>query len=131
MLRVKSPLSPAEEATVSKVIGCGIEVHRALGPGFRERTYETALKLELESRGLKFECEKAIDVTYKQWTIPGHRLDLVVEQTVVVELKTVPRIRPLHRRQLLSYLKASGLRVGLLMNFNTTTLKSGLERIVR
>jgi GxxExxY protein len=89
------------------------------------------LKLELESRGLKFECEKAIDVTYKQWKIPGQRLDLVVEQTVVIELKTVPRIKPLHRRQLVSYLKASGLKVGLLMNFNTTTLKSGLERIVR
>ena len=131
MLRVRSPLSSAEEALVSQAIGCGIEVHRILGPGFRERIYKTALKLELESRGLKFECEKAIDVAYKQWKIPGQRLDLVIEQTVVIELKTVPRIKPLHRRQLVSYLKASGLKVGLLMNFNTTTLKSGLERIVR
>jgi GxxExxY protein len=129
MLRVRSPLSSAEEAIVTRTIGCAIEVHRVLGPGFRERIYESA-KLELESRGLTFMCEKPIDVTYKEWTIPGQRIDLIVGGVVIIELKTVPKIKPLHRRQLVSYLKSSGLKVGLLMNFNTTTLKNGLERVV-
>ena len=127
MLSVRSPLTSAEEAIVNKTIGCGIEVHRVLGPGFRELIYERAFALELESRGLKFECQKAIDVPYKEWRIPGQRIDLVVEQVVIVEIKTVPRIKQLHRRQLVSYLR---LRVGLLMNFNTTILKNGLVRVV-
>jgi len=130
MLKIRSPLSSEEEDIVSKTIGCGIEVHRTLGAGFRERIYECALKLELESRGLRFECEKPIDVTYKTWKIPGQRIDLIVGDVVIVELKTVPKIKPLYRRQLVSYLRSSGLRVGLLMNFNTTILKNGLERIV-
>jgi GxxExxY protein len=130
MLRVRSPLTPAEETIVNKTIGCGIEVHRVLGPGFRERIYERAFALELESRGLKFECEKAIDVPYKEWKIPGQRIDLVVEQIVIVEIKIAPRIKQLHRRQLVSYLRSTGLPVGLLMNFNTTILKNGLVRVV-
>lgn len=129
MLRSSSPLSAPEEEIVTRTIGCGIEVHRVLGPGFRERIYERAFQLELESRGLSFECEKPIDVSYKKWKIPGQRIDLIVEGVVVVELKTVSRIKPLHRRQVLSYLKSSGLKVGLLMNFNTTIL-NGLARVV-
>ena len=127
MLRVPSPLTSAEETIVNKAIGCGIEVHRVLGPGFRERIYERAFALELESRGLKFECEKAIDVPTKSGRFP---VDLIVEQVVIVEIKTVPRIKQLHRRQLVSYLRSTGLPVGLLMNFNTTILKNGLARVV-
>jgi len=130
MLKLASPLSAEEEQIVSKTIGCGIEVHRVLGAGFRERIYERAFQLELESRGMRFECEKSIAVPYKKWKIPGQRIDLIVEDVVVVELKTVPRIRSLHRRQLVSYLRATGLKVGLLMNFNTTILKNGLVRVV-
>jgi GxxExxY protein len=130
MLRLRSPLTDAEEQIVSKTIGCGIEVHRTLGPGFRERIYERAFFLELESRGLSFECEKPIDVIYKQWKIPGQRIDLIVERVVIVELKAVPKLRQLHRRQLVSYLRSTGLKVGLLMNFNTVALKDGLTRVV-
>ena len=130
MLKLRSPLSESEEALVNKTIGCGIEVHRVLGPGYRERIYQRAFQLELESRGLTFECEKPIDVCYKDWKIPGQRIDLIVGEVIIVELKSVPRIKPLHRRQLVSYLRSTGLKVGLLMNFNTTMLKNGLVRIV-
>jgi len=130
MLKIRSPLTDAEEQIVSRVIGCGIEVHRVLGPGFKERVYERAFALELETRGLSFESEKPIDVTYKQWKIAGQRLDLVVEGIVIVELKVVPKVKPLHRRQVVSYLRTTGVKVGLIMNFNTTILKNGLERVV-
>lgn len=103
---------------------------QVLGAGYRERIYERAFQLELELRGLKFECEKPIDVSYKGWKIPGQRIDLIVEQIVSIELKSVPRLKPLHERQLVSYLRSAGLKVGFLMNFNTTILKNGLKRVV-
>lgn len=125
-----SPLTATEEQVVTATIGCGIAVHRALGPGFKEIIYHRAYRLELESRGLGFESEKPILVRYREWLIPGQTLDLIVEGVVIVEIKAVPRLRPLHRHQVLSYLKTTGLRVGLLMNFNASLLKNGLERIV-
>ena len=79
---------------------------------------------------MKFEREKAVDVRYKQWTIPGQRIDLIVEGLVIVELKAVSRLKEIHRRQVLSYLKSTGLPVGLVMNFNTVLLKNGLMRVV-
>ncbi len=130
MLRVSTPLSAADEQIVSETISCGIAVHRGLGPGFRERIYQVALCLELESRGLSFECEKPIEVKYKHWKIPGQRIDLIVANVVIVEIKTVPRVKPLHQRQLISYLRSTELRVGLLMNFNVSILKNGLKRVV-
>jgi GxxExxY protein len=130
MLRVSTPLSAADEQIVSETINCGIAVHRGLGPGFRERIYEVAFCLELESRGLRFECEKPIEVKYKDWRIPGQRIDLIVGGAVIVEIKSVPRLKPLHQRQLISYLRSTDLRVGLLMNFNVTVLKNGLKRVV-
>ena len=130
MLRVDSPLTDDEEALVTRVMDCGFEVHKGLGPGFRERTYQRALCLELDSRGLEFECEKRIEVRYKQWSIPGQTIDLVVGGLVLVEVKTVPRLRELHRLQVLSYLKTMDLRIGLLMNFNAELLKHGLRRVV-
>ena len=131
-MKICSPLSPEDEQVVSATIGCGIAVHRELGPGFKESIYHRTYRLELESRGLDFETDKPILVKYRDWLIPGQRLDLLVEKVVLVEIKTVPALRPLHRHQLLSYLKTTGLRVGLLMNFNASLLKKwpGADRSV-
>ena len=119
------------ELLVSRVMDCAFAVHWHLGPGFKEKIYERALCLELDSRGLSFECEKAIDVVYREWRIPGQRVDLIVESSVLVEIKNVPRLRPLHRSQVLSYLKTMDLRIGLLINFNCGVLKDGFRRVVR
>jgi GxxExxY protein len=105
-------------------------VHRELGPGFKETIYERAFCLELESRGIKFECEKPVEVRYKQWRIPGQRIDLIVDGVVLVEIKTVNKLKKLHESQVISYLKTTGIRVGLLMNFNSVLFKHGLRRIV-
>jgi GxxExxY protein len=102
MLTVDSPLTAEQEAIVTESMDCGFAVHRALGPGFRERIYERAYCLELNLRGLKFECEKAIEVQYKDWRIPGQKVDLIVEGIVLVEIKVVPKLRPIHRCQVLS-----------------------------
>jgi GxxExxY protein len=132
MFEKKEPLlSEEQERIVTETIACGMTVHRELGPGFRERIYERAFCLELDSRGLKFECEKLIEVQYKQWRIPGQRIDLIVESVVLVEITAVPRLKQLHVSQVVSYLKTLELRVGLLMNFNTPRLKDGLQRVVR
>ncbi len=112
-----------------RVIGCGITVHRILGPGFKERIYERAFCLELEEAGLRYECEKRILVPYKRWQIEGHIVDLIIEGAVIVELKAVPRLAEIHRLQLLSYLRATGLRLGYVMNFNAEVLKQGIKRV--
>lgn len=130
MLKIPSPLSNADERTVSETIGCAIAIHRELGPGFKERIYHQAFCLELDSRGMSFETEKAILVKYRDWTIPGQRIDLIVEGTVLVEIKSVPKLRSLHRNQVISYLRTTGLRVGLLLNFNSSRLVDGLKRVV-
>ena len=130
MLRVHSPLSAEDEAIVSKVLDCAFAVHRALGPGYKERIYEMAFCLELESRNVRFECEKPVSVRYREWVIPGQRIDLIVEKRVVVEIKAVPRLRMLHRRQLVSYLRTLDLKAGILLNFNTNYIKHGLRRVV-
>jgi GxxExxY protein len=96
-----------------------------------EKIYHRAFCLELESRGLSFETEKPILVKYRQWSIPGQKADLILEGMVLVELKVLPRLRPLHRDQVLSYLKTTGLRAGLLLNFNSRLLKDGMRRVVR
>jgi GxxExxY protein len=124
-------LSPEQEKIVTDTIASGITVHRVLGPGFKERIYERAFCLELESRAIKFETEKKIDVRYKEWTIPGQTVDLIVEGVVLVELKAVPKLKELHKCQVVSYLRTLDLRVGLLMNFNCPLFKDGLKRIVR
>jgi GxxExxY protein len=130
MLRVSSPLTADQEKIVAEVVDCGVTVHRVLGPGFREKIYSRAFRLDLDSRQLRFESEKPILVRYKDWTIPGQKVDLIVEDVVLVEIKVVPRLRPIHRVQVISYLKTTGLRVGLLMNFNAVVLKQGLQRVV-
>ena len=129
-MRVETPLTDAEETLVTATMDCGFAVHRELGPGFKEAIYATALCLELNLRGLKFEREKAINVRYREWAIPGQRVDLIVEGLIIVEVKTIPSVRPLHQRQVLSYLRTTGLPIGLIMNFNTEKLIDGFRRVV-
>lgn len=122
---------PGEINRVSEgVIGAAIAVHRELGPGFLESIYAHAMWLELDARGLRFECEKPVDVLYRGTRIPGQRIDLLVEGRVVVEIKAVGAIEPIHVAQVVSYLKTTGLRVGLLINFHERMLKDGIRRVV-
>ena len=114
-----------------KVIGAAIEVHRALGPGLLESSYEACLAFELAQSGLKVEQQKSLPLVYKQVKLDcGYRLDLLVDGTVIVEIKAVDSLAPIHEAQLMSYLKLSGCRVGLLINFNVRRLKDGLRRFV-
>ena len=115
---------------MARALNCGFVVHSELGPGFKERIYERAFCLELDAQGRRFECEKSIDVRYKHWSIPGQRVDLIVEGLVLVEIKAVSKLLILHERQVRSYLKTMGLHAGLLLNFNTPRLKHGARRIV-
>jgi GxxExxY protein len=124
-----SDLSTEQEALVTAVIGCGIAVHRELGPGFKECIYHEAFRLELNSRGLPFESDKRILVKYREWFIPGQQIDLIVAGTVLVELKAVPRLRALHRYQVQSYLRTTALPIGLLLNFNAALRKDGMQRV--
>lgn len=113
------------------VIGCGIEVHRQLGPGLLESAYEACLAWELEHHDRTVERQKSLPVTDKGQTLDvGYRVDLIVDGELLVELKTVDRIEPVHKAQLLTYLKLTGLRVGLLMNLNAATLREGIQRMV-
>ncbi len=113
------------------VIGAAIAVHRELGPGLLESAYEACLTYELTERGLKVERQKGLPVIYRGVLLDcGYRIDLLVEEQVVVELKTVERVEPIHEAQLLSYLKLSGCKVGLLINFNVKVLKNGIKRLV-
>ena len=114
-----------------KIIGCAIEVHRALGPGLLESVYEECLCHELKLQSLSFECQKPLPVSYKGVVLDsGYRLDIVVENQVVVELKTVEILLPVHEAQLLTYLKLTGIRLGLLINFNVPVLKDGIKRMI-
>ena len=112
------------------VIDAALEVHTALGPGLLESTYEACLKYELASRNIKTISQLELPVSYKNNTIEsGYRIDLLVEDQLIVELKAIDKILPIHEAQLLSYLKMSNLKVGLLLNFNVTRLKNGIKRL--
>ncbi len=113
------------------IIGAAIAVHRELGPGLLESTYEACLAFELIERSFKVERQKALPVKYKDVMLDcGYRIDLLVGEKVIVELKAVERLEPIHQAQLLSYLKLSGCKVGLLINFNVKILKNGIRRLV-
>ena len=113
------------------IIGAAIEVHRALGPGLLESAYEACLTFELAQRGLQVERQRPLPVVYQEVKPDcGYRLDLLVEEAVIVEVKAVDRLMPIHQAQLLSYLKLSGCKVGLLINFNVKVLKDGIRRVV-
>ena len=114
-----------------KVIGAAINVHRALGPGLLESAYEACLAFELVECGLKVEQQKPIPVIYKTVRLDcGYRLDLLVNNIVIVEIKSVDHLMPIHGAQLLSYLKLSECKVGLLINFNVKMLKEGIRRLI-
>ena len=113
----------------NKIIGAAIQIHRTLGPRLLESTYEACLKYELEKRGLKIQSQVGLPVIYDGIKIDlGYRLDILVDDAVIIELKAVTTITPLHEAQLLSYLKLSGKHLGLLINFNVTLLKDGIKR---
>ena len=113
------------------IIGAAMKVHSALGPGLLESAYEACLVYELRKRGLKVESQLPLPVLYEGVKVEaGYKIDLLVEDAVIVELKTVERVLPVHQAQLLSYLKLSGKRAGLLINFNVPHLRDGIKRIV-
>ena len=113
------------------VIGAAIEVHRILGPGLLESVYEECLGRELDLRNIPFERQKALPLTYKGTEIDcGYRLDIVVGRKVVVELKACNSLEPIHEAQLLTYLRLTGVKIGLLINFNVPILKDGIRRLV-
>jgi len=115
----------------SKIIGAAIEVHKALGPGLLESAYEECLCHELSLRGFSFERQELLPITYKGKELDcGYRLDIVVEKVIIVELKSCERIEPIHKAQLLTYLRLSGLHLGLLLNFNTLMMRDGIFRVV-
>ena len=119
------------DQVTEKVIGAAIEVHRALGPGLLESAYEACLAFELSDRGLKVETQKPLPVVYRGVKLDcGYRLDLLVDDLVIVEIKAVHHLAPIHQAQLLSYLKLSGCKVGLLLNFNVKMLRQGVSRVV-
>ena len=128
--KVISQLPEETEGLIHTVIGGCIAVHRVLGPGLLERIYADAISWELAAAGLKFEREKPFPVTYRGRLLYVHRLDLVIERMLVVEIKAVERLAAVHQAQLMSYLRISKLRVGLLINFNVAVLPDGLKRIV-
>ena len=114
-----------------RIIGAAIEVHRHLGPGLLESAYQSCLAFELQLRGFRIEEQRALSVTYKEVKLDcGYRLDIVVEDEIILEIKAVEKLLPIHDAQLLSYLRLSHKRVGLLMNFHVPVLTKGLKRIV-
>jgi GxxExxY protein len=114
-----------------KIVGSAIEVHKALGPGLLESAYQSCLAWELRQRGLGYEEQKPLGVVYREVQLDcGYRLDLLVEGKVIVEVKSVARLMPIHRAQVLSYLRLAGCKLGLLINFNVTWLTNGIVRVV-
>ena len=130
LTQVNSDLSPETEELISQVIGASIRVHSELGPGFLESIYASALAIEFELMGISFEREQAITVRYRGRAIAGQRLDFVVGNAIVLEIKAAPRIDPIFQAKLLSYLRATKLRAGLLINFNVPLVRDGIKRIV-
>ena len=112
------------------IIGAAIEVHRSLGPGLLESAYQACLAREMALRSLAFEQEMPLHLEYKGLQLDcGYRLDFLVEHAVIVELKTVEALQPIHEAQLLTYLKLAGIKIGLLINFNVPVLKNGIKRM--
>ncbi len=122
--------SPEVDGLAHEVIGAAIEVHRLLGPGYLESVYEEALCVQLRLRGIPFARQSPVAVDYKGETVGESRLDLVVGNCLIVELKAVDALAPIHSAQLISYLKATGQKLGLLINFNVPALKNGIKRML-
>ena len=115
----------------NKVIGCALKVHRALGPGLLESTYEQCLCYELSKAGLRFERQKELPVKYDDILIDcGYRIDILVEEKLIIELKSVGELQRIHDAQLLTYMKLSSVQIGLLINFNSVLLRDGIKRLI-
>jgi GxxExxY protein len=125
-----SVLPPETDLLITRIIGCAITVHRELGPGFMENIYGTALAFEFTAAGIPFDRERSITVSYRGHLIGGQRVDFIVADAVIVEVKAVARFDPVFQAKLISYLRTTGIRAGLLMNFNTLLMKDGIRRFV-
>jgi GxxExxY protein len=120
-----------ENEISEKIIGCSIEVHKSLGPGLLESAYQECLCYELQKAGLYVEKQKALPLIYKEIKLDaGYRLDLIVENKVIIEVKSIDALNDIHTAQVLTYLKVSGCKLGLLINFNVLRLVDGLKRLV-
>ncbi len=126
----KIPEDMPENAVTQRIIKCAIEVHKQLGPGLLESIYENALGVEFELEGLSYKQQLAIPVIYKNRRLGDYRLDLLVEDSVVVEVKSVERFDPVFEAQVLTYLRLTKKKVGLLVNFNTRLVKDGIKRFI-
>lgn len=114
----------------SKIIGAAIDVHKILGPGLLESAYEKCLCYELDQRDLRFDRQRPLPIRYKEQQLDcGYKLDIVVQNTIILELKSCDQIQPIHKAQLLTYLRLSGLKLGLLLNFNVPVMRDGITRI--
>jgi GxxExxY protein len=118
-----------ENLLAERIIGCGIAVRRALGPGMLESVYESALCLELEAAGIPFARQIGIPLYYRGTLISEHRPDLAVDDLIVVEIKSAERLNQVYTAQVLTYLRVRGLKLGLILNFNSAYLKDGLKRV--
>jgi GxxExxY protein len=127
--RAISTLPEDLERLISDTIRCCLAVHRALGPGLSEGAYARACCIELTSRRIPFESEKAVTVSYCGQVVSQHRIDLLIDKRLVLEIKAVERIHPVHVAQTVSYLRATGTRAGLVVNFNVPILKQGIKRV--
>ena len=126
MIELDTPINELSR----QIVGAAIEAHRVLGPGFLEFTYEEAMAIELTLRGIPYTSQVPVPVIYKGHPVGQGRLDLLVSDTIIVELKAVEVLAPIHSVQLLSYLRATGHKLGLLINFNVPLLKEGIKRII-
>lgn len=115
----------------NQVIGCALEVHRNLGPGLLESTYEQCLAYELKASGIPFKLQHPLPVEYKSIKLDcGYRIDILIDERIIVELKSVDKILPIHQAQLLTYMKLASISIGLLINFNVKYLRDGIKRMV-
>ena len=131
-MNVSSPLSREIEDLSRNLVDCAFKVHQTLGPGLLESVYEACFCVELRKRGIRYKSQAPIPLVYEGVSIDaGLRLDLLVEGSIILEIKLVERLLPVHQSQLLTYLKLSDLRLGLLINFNVVLFKQGVQRIIR
>jgi GxxExxY protein len=129
---VREPAPPKAEEAASIVVDSALCVHRELGPGLLESAYETCLADELRSRGVDVKTQVSMPISYKGRELKdAYRLDILVNDCLIVEIKSIENILPVHKAQLLTYLRFSGIKLGLLINFNTSLIKDGVKRVIR
>ena len=129
-MRIVGSLPEQTEVLLGRIIGAALTVHRTLGPGFLESVYGRALGIELSLLGIPFERERGLTIYYRGQDVGGGKVDFVVAREVVLEIKAVAHLDPVFQAKVISYLKATGLRVGLLINFNEAMLRDGIRRLV-